>query len=81
MWRTVGEKARLTLALAATSLVMLVTPAAGAPMPRAHVDHVILGAADLDRAIDAFEKLTGVRPIPKGPVFFEPAIEQSGPGA
>ena len=35
-------------------------------MPTAHIDHVILGAADLERAIDAFERLTGVRPVHGG---------------
>jgi hypothetical protein len=30
---------------------------------QARIDHVILGAADLDRAVEAFERLTGVRPV------------------
>lgn len=31
--------------------------------PNARIDHIILGAADLDRATRAFERMTGVRPV------------------
>jgi ketosteroid isomerase-like protein/catechol 2,3-dioxygenase-like lactoylglutathione lyase family enzyme len=34
-----------------------------ATKPHARIDHIILGAADLDRATHAFERMTGVRPI------------------
>jgi ketosteroid isomerase-like protein len=34
-----------------------------ASKPHARIDHIILGAADLDRATRAFESMTGVRPI------------------
>lgn len=37
--------------------------AAAAKGPNARIDHLILGVADLDRAIEDFEKLTGVRPV------------------
>lgn len=30
---------------------------------QARIDHVILGARDLDEAVEAFERLTGVRPV------------------
>lgn len=36
---------------------------AAANAPNARVDHLILGVADLDRAIEEFEKRTGVRPV------------------
>lgn len=36
---------------------------AGAATPAAQVDHVMLGIDDLDRGMDQFEKLTGVRPV------------------
>src|ERR1700730_8753262 len=31
--------------------------------PNARIDHIIIGAADLDRATRAFERMTGVRPV------------------
>ena len=31
--------------------------------PHARIDHIILGAADLDHATRAFEQMTGVRPV------------------
>jgi catechol 2,3-dioxygenase-like lactoylglutathione lyase family enzyme len=36
---------------------------AAANAPNARIDHLILGVADLDRAIEDLEKLTGVRPV------------------
>lgn len=46
---------------------LLARSAAGEPpaekSAQARIDHVILGAADLDQAVEAFERLTGVRPV------------------
>jgi hypothetical protein len=36
------------------------------PTPAAHIDHIILGSNDLDHAIDAFTRLTGVTPVRGG---------------
>jgi hypothetical protein len=43
--------------------VLVVAPAMAGPNPHARIDHIILGAADLDRATRAFELMTGVRPV------------------
>lgn len=48
------------------SLLALLVLSACTTMPRvpdARMDHIILGAADLDRATRAFERITGVRPV------------------
>ena len=39
---------------------------AGAAAPVAQVDHILLGIDDLDRGMEQFEKLTGVRPVKGG---------------
>jgi len=49
-----------TLALAAA--LALAALALAAPTP-AHLDHLILGVADLERASAEFERATGVRPV------------------
>jgi hypothetical protein len=36
---------------------------AAAAAPAAQVDHILLGIDDLDRGVEQFEKLTGVRPV------------------
>jgi catechol 2,3-dioxygenase-like lactoylglutathione lyase family enzyme len=49
-----------TLALAGLAAVAAETTV------RARVDHIVLGVADLDRAVQDFERMTGVRPVPGG---------------
>ena len=59
---------RTRTTLAATALIKtlastcIANPADEASPPRLHLDHIILGVADLDRGTDQFEQLTGVRP-------------------
>jgi hypothetical protein len=36
---------------------------AAAAAPAAQIDHILLGIDDLDRGVEQFEKLTGVRPV------------------
>jgi catechol 2,3-dioxygenase-like lactoylglutathione lyase family enzyme len=45
------------------STLLPASTAMTAPKSRARIDHIILGAADLDRATRTFERLTGVRPV------------------
>lgn len=45
------------------AIVMSVCLPAGAATPPAQIDHIMLGIDDLDRGIDSFEQLTGVRPV------------------
>jgi hypothetical protein len=47
------------------AMLALATAAAvaAARKPHARIDHIILGAADLDHATQAFEGMTGVRPV------------------
>jgi hypothetical protein len=49
--------------VAGLALVTSVCLSAGPAAPKAQVDHILLGIDDLDRGIDAFEQLTGVRPV------------------
>ena len=51
---------RLTLAVALLAAVSLPTAAA---TPPAQIDHILLGIDDLDRGVQQFEDLTGVKPI------------------
>jgi len=44
------------------AIFMSVCLCAGAATPAAQIDHVMLGINDLERGMDAFEQLTGVRP-------------------
>jgi Glyoxalase-like domain len=52
---------RLTVGLAMVMLMCL--PAGSATPPPAQIDHIMLGIDDLERGMDAFEQLTGVRPV------------------
>ena len=45
------------------AIVLSVGLPAGAAAPAAQVDHILLGIDDLDRGVEQFEKLTGVRPV------------------
>jgi hypothetical protein len=54
---------KITLLALASLTALLTLGAAPMPKPSAHIDHVLVGAADLDRAVEAFEKATGVRPV------------------
>lgn len=50
----------------ATGLALVMAmclPAAAATAPTAQIDHILLGIDDLDRGIESFEQLTGVRPV------------------
>lgn len=49
--------------VAALTMVTSVCLSAGPAVPRAQVDHILLGIDDLERGMDAFEQLTGVRPV------------------
>ena len=52
--------------IAAVALLLLGCATVPTPAPKAEViriDHVIVGAADLDAAIVELERLTGVRPV------------------
>lgn len=44
------------------AIVMSICLSAGAATPAAQIDHIVVGIDDLDRGIDSFEQLTGVRP-------------------
>ena len=44
-------------------ILMFCTCTMATQKPHARIDHIILGAADLDRATRAFEQMTGVRPV------------------
>jgi len=52
----------MRLGLAFTIALAVCLPA-GAAAPAAQVDHILLGIDDLDRGMEQFEKLTGVRPV------------------
>ena len=54
----------LSLAVGALVLVLAgpTAPHAEPVKPQAQVDHILLGASDLDRAMLEFERVTGVRP-------------------
>ena len=53
-----------TLALIAALLCCgCSTPRAAGPAPDVGIDHIILGAADLDRGVDEMERRTGVRAV------------------
>src|SRR5947209_6676597 len=62
-----GQPRRLMNArsVAALGLLALAAPlrAHGVLETGARIDHVILGAADLDRGVAVFERMTGVRPV------------------
>ena len=45
------------------AIVLSLRLPAGAVAPAAQVDHILLGIDDLDRGMEQFEKLTGVRPV------------------
>ncbi|HEX7180672.1 MAG TPA: VOC family protein [Thermoanaerobaculia bacterium] len=69
MTRQIKTPVRLSAVVLASLLLCgsLAHSAEGGPSvekknAQAHIDHVILGAADLDQAVEAFERLTGVRP-------------------
>jgi hypothetical protein len=47
-------------------LILLCSCLAGAATPVAQVDHILLGIDDLERGMEQFEKLTGVRPVQGG---------------
>lgn len=47
-------------------IVFLCSGLAEAATPVAQVDHILLGIDDLDRGMEHFEKLTGVRPVKGG---------------
>ncbi len=49
--------------VAALTMVTSVCLSAGPATPRAQIDHILLGIDDLDRGMESFEKLTGVRPV------------------
>jgi len=54
----------LALGLLAACTGGLAMPAIAAePAIPPHIDHILLGAADLDRAVEAVAKATGVRPV------------------
>lgn len=57
-----ARKLALGLITALTMVTSVCLPA-GPATPRAQIDHILLGIDDLDRGIESFEKLTGVRPV------------------
>jgi hypothetical protein len=56
------EKLVMRLATGFAIFMSMCLPA-GAATPAAQIDHVMLGIDDLERGIDSFEQLTGVRPV------------------
>jgi hypothetical protein len=54
---------KIVLATLATLGAFALSARTASAEPSAHIDHIILGVADLDQGVARFEQLTGVRPI------------------